>query len=245
MVSPHSFALAVCAAALLLQPAATGAEQSKHPMTRTLADGPPFPGTRSPDQILANLAAAIRQMGLGARHKTVAQMAEKPKIRRLLEVEDELGQGDFYLLELENATGQYIGMAAIRKDGRLRGIAAGDGVTEPTERVADLTEVQKVIGPRFGASRARYRIGITSVDIYQEYYPMIVADSPSGAIFVTRRLEAYRETQRIARAQRTDAARHGVGVPTIGKPAYVTKSGDVLVLEPLGSIRQDLAKPDR
>jgi hypothetical protein len=216
-------------------------------MTRTLAGGPPFPGTRDPQQILANLAYAIREGGFGKRHTTVAQMAENPKIRRLMEVEDQLDQGDYWLIELENPSGQYIGMAAVRKDGRMRGIGAGDGITEPSPaiRVADLAKVQKVIGARFGATRARYAIGLATVDTYQEYYPLIVADSAQGTVLVTRRLEVYRETRRVPKAQRTDASRHGIAVPNIGKPAYVTKSGDLLVLGSLGTISRDAVQPER
>jgi hypothetical protein len=208
---------------------------------------PPFPGTRHPQEILANLAYAIKAGGFGNRRATVAQMAENPKIRRLMEVEDQLDQGDYWLLELENASGQYIGMAAVRKDGRMRGIGAGDGVTDPSPdiRVADLAKVQIAIGARYGATRARYAIGLATVDTYQEYYPLIVADSPRGTIVVTRRLEVYRAAQRVPKAQRTDATRHGLAVPNVGKHAYVTKSGDLLLLESLDGLSREAVRPER
>jgi len=247
MATRHSLVV-VCAAALLLHPAPPVARaQSKQPTARTPASGPPFPGTRDPQQILANLAYAIKEGGFVQRRATFAQMAEKPTIRRLMEVEDQLDQGDYWLLELENPAGQYIGIAAVRKDGRMRAMGAGDGVTEPSpaNSVADLAKVQKAIGARFGASRARYAIGLATIDSYQEYYPLIVADSAQGTVLVTRRLEVYRETQRVPKAQRTDATRHGTAIPNIGKPAYVTKSGDLLVLESLGTLSREAVQPER
>ena len=231
LVSRHSI-LGLACAALVLSPARLG------------TNGPPFPGTRDPQQILANLAAATVDSFFGGR---VAGVTEPPRIRRLLEVEDDIEQQDFYLLELENASGKYLGIAAIGRDGRLRQIGASDGVTEPesTVFVADLTRVQRVIGPRYGASRARYAIGLTNIDIHQVYFPLIVADSARGTIFVTRRLDVFRETQRIPRSRRTDDARRGLAVLNIGKPAYVTRAGDLLVLEHLGTVRHDVASIGR
>ena len=222
------------------------AQQAKTPMTRTLASGPPFPGTRDPQQILANLAYAIKAGGFDKRRATVAQMAEKPRIRRLMEVESQIDE-DYWLLELESSPGQYIGVAAIYKSGNVMAFGGGDGVTEPSpaNRVADLSKVQQALAARFGASRARYVVGLSSIDIPHYYYPLIVADSPQGTVLVTRRLEVYRETQRVPKAQRTDATRHGMAVPNAGKPAYVTKSGDLLVLESLGSLSREAVQPER
>ena len=249
MVSRRSLFLPTCVAVLAVGLTSSGVstQQPKTPMTRTLASGPPFPDTRDPEQILANLAYAIREGGFDRRRATIAQMAEKPTIRRLMEVEDQLGEGDYWLLELENSSGRYIGMAAVRKDGRMRAIGAADGVTEPPPevRVADLARVQKAIGARFGASRAHYAIGLATIDTYHVYYPLIVADSAQGTVLVTRRLEVYRETQRVPKAQRTDATRHGMAVPNIGQSAYVTKSGDLLVLESLGKLSRDAVQPER
>lgn len=249
MVSRRSLVWFTSAVAFLLALTSwsVGAQQTKTPMTRTLASGPPFPGTRDPQQILANLAYAIKAGGFGNRRATVAQMAEKPKIRRLMEVENQRDQGDYWLLELENQSGQYIGIAAVRKDGRMMAMGGGDGVTEPSpaDRVADLSRVQKAIGARFGTSRARYVLGLASIDIAHEYYPLIVADSPRGTVLVNRRLEVYRETQRVPKAQRTDATRHGMAIPNVGKPAYVTKNGDLLVLESLGSLSREAVQPER
>jgi hypothetical protein len=105
--------------------------------------------------------------------------------------------------------------------------------------------VQKSIGVRFGATRARYAIGLATVDTYQEYYPLIVADSPRGTVVVTRRLEVYREAQRVRKAQRTDATRHGLAVPNVGQHAYVTRSGDLLLLESLGALSREAVRPER
>lgn len=148
MVSRRSLFLSTCAVALVLglTSSSTSAQQSKTSMTRTLASGPPFPGTRDPQEVLANLACAIKEGGFGKRHATVAQMAETPKIRRLMEVEDQLDLGDYWLLELENSSGQYIGMAAVRKDGRLRGIGAG---------AASLTRPPMSVSPTLRRCRSR------------------------------------------------------------------------------------------
>ncbi len=222
--------LGLVSAALVLSP------------TRLGTNEPPFPGTRDPQQILANLAAATPYDGFfGGR---VAGVTELPRIRRLIEVEDDIDQKDFYLLELESASGKYLGIAAIGRDGHLRQAGAGDGVTEPepTHFVADLARVQRVIGPRYGASRARYVIGLTTIDISQLFFPTIVADSPGGTLFVTHRLDVFRETERIPRSRRTDDARRGLAVPNIGEHVYVTRGGDLLVLEHLGTVRYEDGK---
>lgn len=202
-------------------------------------DGPPFPGTRDPQLILANLITAIREAGFPGR---IALMADEPRIRRLLEVQDDVDQRDFWLLELENTSGTYLGIAAIDRAGRFKQLGASDGVTEPepTAFVADLARVQSTLGPWYGASRARYVVGLTTIDSYQLYFPTIAADSVRGTIFVNRRLDVFRETQRIARAQRTDEARFGLGVPSIGKHVYVTRERDLLVLEALGNIKHEV-----
>lgn len=224
-----------------------GAQQPNAPMARTQVSGPPFPWTRDPHQILANLSYAIKAGGFDKRRGTVAQMAEKARIRRLMEVEDNLGPGDYWLLELEAPSAQYIGIAAVRKDGNLMALGGGDGVTEParSDRVADLAKVQKALGARFGASRARYVLALATLDITHEYYPLIVADSPWGTVLVNRRLEVYRETQRVPKAQRTDATRHGLAIPNVGRPACVTRNGDLLILESLGSLSREAVQPER
>jgi len=221
-------------------------ERPGTPTTRTFASGPPFPDTRDPQQILANLGFFIEAGGFGKRRATVAQMAERPHIRRLMEVENHIDD-DYWLLELENPSGQYIGIAAVRKGGDVMAFGGGDGVTEPSpaNRVADLRKVEDALAARFGASRARYVVGLSSIDIPHEYYPMIAADSPQGTMLVTRRLEVYRETQRVPKAQRTDTTRQRYAIPDVGKPAFVYKSGDLLILESVGTLSREAVQPER
>lgn len=207
----------------------------------TTSDGPPFPWTDEPGQVLANLQHAIRAMGLDRDSPRYGATLRSPRVRRLLDVRADR-RDDYYVIELEDGAGSLVAIAAIYKDGTLMGVGPLEGAEEPVCRAPDLAAVSRLLSERYAAEDSHYFHTMpTSLRCASEpFWPLIAANSPAGRLYVDTRLNVYREAGDVP-PKRTPAPGGPPlmldEVAPLDRPYLATRDGTFRTLELIGSLR--------
>jgi hypothetical protein len=171
------------------QPAAPGSE------ARAGTRKPPFPGTRNPHEILANLRFAMMETQMYKRPGLEALLdLDAIRGRRVVEVQSEDPGGDYFIVDVDTKAGAPLVTVLMRKASGLW-MSLLDYQEGRTYRLPVLASVSAGLKERFGAGNARYFFTPSNLGRVDPYHPLIVADTPKGRVLVNCDLEVFVESE--------------------------------------------------
>ena len=164
------------------------------PGSRAGARRPPFPGTRNPHEILANLRFAIMETEMYKRRPGLETLLdlEAIKARRVVEVQSEDAGGDYFIVDVDTKEGAPLVTVLMRKASGLW-MSLLDYREGRTYRLPVLASVSARLKERFGAANARYFFTPSNLGNVDPYHPLILGETAKGRVLVNCDLEVFLE----------------------------------------------------